>query len=326
VADETTRLNPLQQAQAGVVQIFKRNEKRFEAIAPKGLHGNRLATIALTSIMQNPDLIFCTKESLFAGVTESLKLGLALGGPMQECWLIPFKDHGTPKAQLIIGYMGLRSLVDRTGSVRDLHPRAVHNGKYQVREDGKMVWAETGRPDDFEAIFGSNPRITHRPHNPTPEHKEQLVGCYAVARLKGGGEQMEWLPLETIERHRNRSKTGSKPSSPWSTDYVQMGLKTALRVICKYLPKQSVPYGVQYALYVEDIQERSDNGALTLDPRDGIDIVDAEAKPIGELNAANRTDDLRARIEQQGAKVPAAAANTDHLKPATDVNDSDVRW
>jgi recombinational DNA repair protein RecT len=281
-----------------------------------------LAQIALTNILQTPNLALCTKESLFAGVVESMKLGLALGGPAQESWLIPFKNT----AQLIIGYQGMRSLVDRSGTVRDLHPRAVHNGLYPVKVDGRIEWQQTSEPDKFEVVFGSNPRIVHVPNNPKPEFKEQLLGCYAVARLKGGGEQMEWLTTAEIERHRNRSR--AKDSGPWQTDYVQMGLKTAIRVICKYLPKSSVPHGVQYALYVEEIQERSEGG-LTLHPDDGIDITDVDGKVIGELNAATRTDGLRSRIEQQGAKVPvpaAAPANTDHMKPPTDVADSDIRW
>jgi recombination protein RecT len=319
---EETRLAPIDKKKAEIVTLFKRNERRFTEIAPKGFHGARLAQIAMTNILQTPGLIECTRESLFAGVVESMKLGLSLGGPAQECWLIPYRVKGAMTANLIIGYQGMRSLVDRSGTVRDLHPRAVHNGRYPVTVEDRVEWQQTGEPDHFEVVFGSNPRIVHIPRNPKPEHKQQLVGCYAVARLKGGGEQMEWLELDEIERHRNRSR--AKDSGPWVTDYVQMALKTSVRVICKYLPKSAVPYGVQYALYVEDIQERGDG--LSLDPNDKIDIVDVDAKPIGELNAATRTDDLRARIEQQGAKVPAAAANTDHLKPATDVNDSDVRW
>lgn len=305
---EETRLAPIDKAKQEVAALFKRNEKRFIELAPKGFHGARLAQIALTNIMQTPALALCTRESLFAGVVESLKLGLALGGPMQESWLIPFKGQ----AQLIIGYQGMRSLVDRSGSVRDLQPRAVHNGLY--RDGGE--WVQKKEPDLFSVEYGSNPRIVHVPKNPEPEHKEQLVGVYAVARLKGGGEQMVWMEVEDIERHHKRSRAAN--NGPWVTDYVQMALKTAIRKICKNLPKSSVPYGVQYALYVEDIQERSDSG-LVLDARDGVDISDANAKPIGELNPASRADDLVSRLGG-GEKQPAAP------KAPGDISDTDVRW
>lgn len=319
MADDT-RLAPIDLKKREIAALFKRNEARFDAIAPKGFHGARLAQIALTNIMQTPKLALCSKESLFAGVVESMKLGLALGGPAQESWLIPYGNT----AQLIIGYQGMRSLVDRSGTVRDLHPRAVHNGMYQVRdENGRMVWTQTQEPDHFEVVFGSNPRIVHIPKNPKPEHKEQLVGCYAVARLKGGGEQMEWLTIEEIERHRLRSR--SKDNGPWVTDYVQMGLKTAVRVICKYLPKSSVPYGVQYALYIEDMQERGDG--LTLNPADRIDIIDAEATPISTAAPATRTDDLREKIEAaRKAPTPPPMADAAKDRAAADVNADDVRW
>lgn len=322
---EETRLTPIDKQKQEVVQLFKRNERRFNEIAPKGFHGARLAKIALTNILQTPALVQCTRESLFAGVVESMKLGLSLGGPAQECWLIPYRVKGVMTANLIIGYMGMRSLVDRSGTVRDLHPRAVHNGMYQVRgEAGRLEWQQTGVPDEFEVIFGSNPRIVHVPRNPKPEHKEQLVGCYAVARLKGGGEQMEWLELAEIEKHRNRSR--AKDSGPWVTDYPQMGLKTAMRVICKYLPKSSVPYGVQYALYIEDIQERSETGGLTLAPEDRVDITDESGKPIGELNPASRTDDLREKLAQGREKAPVPAAKPAAERAPGDISDSDVNW
>jgi phage RecT family recombinase len=111
--------------------LFATNQNRMVRAAPKNSDPNRLLAIAFNSIAYNTDLLLCSEVSLLGGVMESVKLGLTLGGPMQEAWLIPFNDNKSPTgktATLIVGYQGYRILIDRSRAVLDLHPRAVHNG------------------------------------------------------------------------------------------------------------------------------------------------------------------------------------------------------
>jgi len=204
-----------------LLSVFKTNSVLIMKGAPRGLDGNRLLAIAFNHIAYDPALLDCTVSSIVGGVFEAVKLGITIGGPMQESWLIPFKAKGSSGkvATLIVGYQGYRNIIDRGRAVIDLHPRAVHVD------------------DEFDYWYGDNPRIQHRPKMPMPEVEADLKAVYAVANLRGGGRQFEVLLKAEVDSHRKRSRAGQ--SGPWVTDYVPMALKTAVRKLAKYVPKSS---------------------------------------------------------------------------------------
>ena len=167
---------------------------------------------------------------------EALKLGLTIGGPAQECWIIPYRDHGNPSAQLIIGYQGFRNILDRSKAVLDLHPRAVYEH------------------DEFYVEFGTRPKIKHVPwFQRSMAEPGAFKAVYAVANLKGGGVQIEVMPKSEVDEHRARSRAAT--AGPWVTDYVAMALKTVIRKIAKYLPKSS-----ELLVRALDLDERADLG------------------------------------------------------------------
>jgi phage RecT family recombinase len=292
----------LQTRQADVLAMFNANKGQFVKIAPSKLDPQRLMYIAYTTIVQNPKLLLCTRESLLAGCVESIKLGLQLGGPMQEAHLIPYGN----KATLVIGFMGYRSLIDRSGSVKALHPYAVHNGLYGNDQRA---------PDEFDYWLGDEPRVIHKPRNPFPEKKEQLACVYVVAHLRGGGKQFEVLMPEEIESHRKRSRAAN--DGPWVTDYVPMALKTAVRKIAKYLPKATLPMGIADAIAIDD---RADRGEDTKLP-DGFVLPPApETSDAGAAPLASQTDRVRERLGGAPATKPAESA------PAATVSEDDIEW
>lgn len=234
--------------------VFSTNNKRMQMLVPRNAGDpGRLISIAFTTIAYDSKLVLCTPESLFGGVLETLKLGLTIGGPAQESWLVPFKNGktGNLEATLIVGYQGYRNLIDRSKAVVDLHPRAVYEN------------------DEFDFEFGSNPRVKHVPHwrvgKPQPG---EFIAAYAVARLRGGGVQLEVMPKAEIDAHRARSRAGR--DGPWVTDYVPMALKTTIRKISKYLPKAS--FEMARAL---DLDERADLGVSQ-----NFDLADIDLTPM----------------------------------------------
>lgn len=295
------QLVQLDQRANDIKALFNVNAQRMTRSAPKGLDPQRLLTIAFNSIAYNTDLLQCTRESLIGGVFESLKLGLTLGGPMQEAWLIPFKVQGTPTATLIVGYQGYRNLIDRARSVLDLHPRAVHNGNGRA----------SGLPDEFEYWYGDEPRIIHKPAGPTPDREDQLRCVYVVARLRGGGKQLEILEKEEVDAHRARSR--ARNSGPWVTDYVPMAMKTAVRKISKYLPKASA----EMARALE-LDEKADLGAdqqFTIEDL----VITAEAKPAAP-QPQRALDGVKDRLRtEQGKPAPEQPTGA---PPAED----DIKW
>lgn len=267
-----------------IVSLFDANRKRMLAGAPKTT-GNpeRLFQIAFNQICYDDKLLMCSQQSLIGGVFEALKLGIALGGPMQEGWLIPFKDkHGQPQATLIVGYMGYRNIIDRAGAVVDMHPRNVH-----VRE---------AKEELFDYWFGDTPRIVHRPKY-TVLQEADLHASYCVANLRRGGKQMEVLLKDEIDAHRARSR--AKDSGPWVTDYCAMALKTSVRKIAKYLPKSN-----ELLARALDLDERADRGDdQNFDIPIATEFIDANDRPGGPA-PANPMDRLKARIGAMAAAEP----------------------
>jgi recombination protein RecT len=258
-----------------IQKLFKANLEAIKKQAPRFIADpGRLIRIAYNSIVYNDDLRKCTQITLVGGVLEALKLGITLGGPMQEGWLLPFRNtrKGTMDATLIVGYMGYRNIIDRAGAVIDLHPRAVYQGC-----EFDVTYTEEG------------PRLRHRPYYMTGKTQGALTHVYATARLKGGGRQVEVLPKAEVDKHRARSR--AKDSGPWVTDYDAMALKTSIRVIAKYLPKSS-----ELLSRALDLDEKADLGQEQDFEVENIEVFDdSKPKQVG-TGAPSALDRLKQNL------------------------------
>lgn len=254
-----------------IKSIFAKNHERLIRMVPKtSSDPNRLLSIAFSTIAYNSDLVSCTPQSLFGGVMECLKMGLTIGGPMQESWLIPFTNKGVREATVIVGYQGYRNIIDRAKSTLDLHPRSVYEH------------------DEFDFEFGTNPRIHHRPYWAVGRPEQgPLIAVYAVARLRGGGVQLEVMPKAEIDQHRAKSR--AKDSGPWVNFYDAMALKTVIRKIAKYLPKSNEQ--LARALQLDD---QADLGLPQEFDVAGLDInVEPAARQIGGTKVDRLKENLR---------------------------------
>lgn len=282
MAQQLVRLDDRSKA---VQQLFTINNDAIIKAAPRTLGDpQRLLRIAFNAICYDEKLVQCTHASLMAGVFEALKLGLTLGGPLQEAWLIPFKNRGTLEATLIPGYMGYRNLIDRSRSVLDLHPRAVYAN------------------DEFDVEYGSNPRIHHKPWEALRKPESGgFIAAYSVARLRGGGLQFEVMYEHEINEHRARSKAfqNAGNDTPWRTDYVPMALKTTIRKISKYLPKSS-----EIMARLLDLDAKADLGMgqdLELPP--GIKTLDGSSEPPKATEKVSRVDALKGALAERAGTV-----------------------
>ena len=227
--------------------VFKQNMGALEKVVPRTMGDpSRLLRIAYNNIAYDTALLECSSTpvgmaSIFGGVMECLKLGLTIGGPMQEAWLIPFRDNkqgGAKIATVIIGYQGFRNILDRGKSVIDLHPVAVHQN------------------DEFDFELGSRPFVKHKP---ALTERGALIAVYAVAHLPRGGIQIEVMGKAEVDEHRAKSRNAN--GTLWVDFYEAAALKTVVRKIAKYLPKSS-----EILARALDLDERADRGAdQTLD-------------------------------------------------------------
>src|SRR5262245_8695245 len=87
-------------------------------------HAERMLRTLLTECQRTPKLLDCTPKSLIGGVIAVAQLGLELGGPAGQAYLLPFNGQ----AQLCIGYKGFITLAHRCGQLKRLTPRVVYEG------------------------------------------------------------------------------------------------------------------------------------------------------------------------------------------------------
>ncbi|KJU85399.1 DNA single-strand annealing protein RecT, partial [Candidatus Magnetobacterium bavaricum] len=152
------------------------------------------------------------------------QLGLQLGSFLGHAYLIPFKNTKENKTdvQLIVGYKGLYDLARRSGKLITVLAEVVYEG------------------EPFNLELGLNPVMTHSPLPPS-KRSNQIIGAYAVAELKDGGKQFQFMWKEDIDAIANKAKIKSK-ISPWHEHYPAMAKKTVLRSLAKLLPMSAEFY------------------------------------------------------------------------------------
>lgn len=200
-----------------VAAFFDANKASIKAVLPAHINPDRMMKIALGAIRQTPALLECSVQSLFGATVLCAQLGLEPNTPMGHCYLIPFKNRkkGITEVQFVAGYKGLIDLARRSGQIESISARVVHEN------------------DDFDIQYGTVDEIVHRPT--MSAQQGPIVGFYAVAKLKDGGKQFEFMSKAQIDEvmRGTQSKGGY---GPWKDNYPEMGRKTVIRRLTKYLP------------------------------------------------------------------------------------------
>ncbi len=252
---------PAKKEMATVATAIEAMKDKFAAVLPKHLPAERLVRVALMAVQNNPKLLECNRNSLYSALLTSAQLGLEPDGVMGQAYLVPFKG----KVTFIPGYKGLITLARNSGEVVSIHA-------HEVREN-----------DEFEWAYGLNERLEHRPAR---GNRGEIIYYYAYATFKDGGYIFEVMSKEEVLAIRNQSagwqsavKYNSTDKSPWTTHEVEMGRKTLIRRLVKYMPL--------------DVQKASSAGSnyeageQEVDFKDMVDVTppEEEEKPEEETTA-----------------------------------------
>ncbi|MEQ1526444.1 MAG: recombinase RecT [Gallionella sp.] len=262
---------------------------------PKHINADRMARIALTAFRMTPKLAECDPRSVFAAVIQSSQLGLEIG-LMGEAHLVPFGSQ----CQLIPGYTGLMKLARNSGLVVDVYAEAVRiNDKFSLKlgMERDLQHEPLSAPGGFPA---------------SEEERGEVAGFYAVGVLKDGSRTFVAIGRAEVEKIRDGSKGYQaakkyKKDSPWDTDFAAMGLKTAIRRICKYLPKSPE---LATALALDDNAGRQN---LTVDDAingtfsPAVDVETGEVVQVPDSASAGNSHTPAA-----GASAEAASASEAH--------------
>lgn len=269
---------------------------------PKHINPDRMARIALTAFRMTPKLGECDPRSVFAAVIQSSQMGLEVG-LMGEAHLVPFGNQ----CQLIPGYTGLMKLARQSGLVQDIYA-------HEVRVN-----------DQFTLKLGMERSLEHEPLSTlggfpaSEDERGEVAGFYAVAVFKDGSRTFVAMGRNEIEKIRDNSRGYQsakrfKKESVWDSDFTAMGLKTAIRRLCKFLPKSpelasalaldaAAEQGASQNLNLNDVIEG--NYAPVVDAETG-EVIEPKAEAVKGVKPGGKTS---------GVQEPLIAPGTESLKP-----------
>lgn len=225
LTEEQQKALVLKERKQKVSGLLERYTPQLAQALPKFLTPDKMMRVALTAMNKNPKLLECTQTSLIGSILTSAQLGLLPDEVLGEAYLIPFKNNRANRmeCQFMIGYKGLCTLAYRSGVVQSVQARAVFKG------------------DEFEFEMGLNERLVHRPKG--NKNPAEITHFYSIVRMKEGGYVMNVMTREEVEKIRNESANYKfaykKEETVWGKYFEEMGCKTVLRRIMKYVPMSS---------------------------------------------------------------------------------------
>lgn len=241
-----------------------RLRSRLQEVASKAIPVERLLRLTLHAASRQQKLFECSSESIVLSLLVCARLGLEPDGA-HGIHLVPFanKHTGTLEVQPIPDYRGLLTLARRSGEVRAVEADVVYEGDFFKFRRG---WPK--RFLDHRPSLDRAPNATVR-------------AAYAIAELEGGGVQFEVLTRSDLDKIRGASRSAR---GPWSDWFESMCRKSAIRRLCKLLPRA---VEAEAAAALDDAEDGDPNVARVgeaLGVADGVSTVLVEAeveKPKG---------------------------------------------
>lgn len=240
-----------QSPQKNTIISYLSNESfknQIKSALPKHMNPDRMIRIAMTEVRKTPKLQECNPISFMGAIIQCSQLGLEPGNNLGHAYLLPYGKE----CQLIIGYRGMIDLARRSGQII------------------KLIAQDVYENDFFEYEFGLSEKLRHIP---AKENRGKLISFYALAQLKDGGNQFEVMSKQEIDSIMTQSK--SSKFGPWQTHYTEMGKKTVIRRLFKYLP---VSIELTQAVTLDEQADRGDqnNSSLADFDLDGVVVHDRE--------------------------------------------------
>jgi phage RecT family recombinase len=250
-----------------------------------GVDPASLVRFAMMEWSQNEKLQKCSPESIYLALIACAQVGLEPSGVKQEAFIVPYNDRraGGYIATFQPGWRGLIKLAKRSGEVLAIVPHVVYER------------------DEFELHLGSDARVIHRPC--LKSDRGPILGAYALAKMTNGEFEIEWMPLETLERIRTMSQRGEHESPAYREWADQMYRKAPIKRLCKRLP-----LGEDY-FRAAHLDEQVEAGDLRSYQR----TIDAESAPLAEIAEAEQAE-RPALTSDERRGVRGAARALDHRR------------
>jgi len=187
---------------------LQKMQPQFKAALPSHVSVEKFQRVLVTAVQQNPALLNADRRSLYASSMKAAQMGLLPDG--REGAIVTFKDQ----AQFMPMIGGVMKLVRNSGELASI--------------DAQIVYSK----DKFTYRPGLDAVPMHEPD--WFGERGDVIGVYAVARMKDGATYVEIMNRQQVDKVRNVSR--AKDSGPWVTWWDEMARKTAIRRLAKRLP------------------------------------------------------------------------------------------
>ncbi len=227
-------------------------QEQFKSV----LAENSGAFVASIIDLYNTDkyLQACDPKAVVMEALKAASLKLPINKQLGFAWIVPYKNkQGQQVPTFQVGYKGYIQLCMRTGAYRYINADVVYEGEL-VKQDkltGEIEIDTAKRTGD------------------------KKVGYFAFIETLNGFRKTRYMSVEEVTRHAKQfSKSFSRQSSVWTTDFDAMALKTCLRLL---LSKYGIMSIEMQQAYVEDVGAETVSLAdeQLFDDGDVIDIDDA---------------------------------------------------
>lgn len=171
----------------------------------------------LISVSSKPELQACTPESILKSALRAASLELSCDDSLHQAQLVPYKNRKTGKseAQLIVHYLGLVNLAQRTGRYKVINYGPIKEGQEITADPLSGLHTITGQPNGKDA---------------------KTLGYFAYFKMLNGFEKSEYMTVEEIHDHaRKFSPSYNSDYSKWKDAKVLPYLeqKTVIRKLMK---------------------------------------------------------------------------------------------
>ena len=206
-----------------IAYLLKSRQGEIAKMLPKHLNAERLLKVAQIAATTTPALAKCDIPSLIGAIGQCAQMGLEPNTVLGHAYLVPFNtkrkdangnERWVNSVQVIIGYKGMIDLARRSGQI-------VSIAAHEVCEN-----------DKFELVYGLDEKLIH---SPSLSERGEIIGFYAVAKLKDGGHCFEFMSMNQVQEIMFSTQSKGK-YGPWKDNFTEMGRKTAIRRLAKYLP------------------------------------------------------------------------------------------
>lgn len=304
------------QKQNNVNALLEKYKGSIAQALPSFLTADRMLRVFLTAISRTPALMDCTQHSLMSSILTCSQLGLSPDSILGEAFLIPFKNKKKKitECQLIIGYKGLLGLARRSGQMQRIGARPVFAAQSTLKGNDLLQAVASGKEigDYFKYSFGLEETLEHEPGSITDP--DRITHFYAVAKFANGGHIFNVMTRKQVEKVRDESPNYKyaeyKNSTVWATAFEEMGNKTVLRRMMKFLPlspdlqraiglDEAAEYGSQpiAAELLDDLATDEEmKGAVTAE-------IFQESEKDADNSSGNLTAEQKAAAASKAAEV-----------------------